>query len=379
LSGDDRIAVETHGLLVERARERGWPGTRATRVGLDEVRRAFTDAGGGRTGEEQPEPALAACMEILREHGVLTPMHATNREKTPLARGFRLAAVAEAVPRDVPDMPIWHRELYDLAGHWRSVNPLRRARYVAVNRWLKSGADRTEVPLRERCLDVFAVFGAPECHQEAEKTLDRPTTAALFGEEDRLLSVLRTFRTPPPLLTEFVTEIVTEDDGGGWGRVGTGDLLLVLENSTTWWSIVNALPAAGEHRVGYVAWGLGGGFIRSVESIAERHRISEIRYFGDLDFSGVRIPFQAAVAARNRGLPPVVPATRLYDALFALGRPAPARDSVPADKARPFLEWLAPLHRGPAANLLATGSRLAQEWVGTRHLKGTTEWFGDLR
>jgi hypothetical protein len=325
--------------------------------------------------EAQPELALAACLEVLRDRGVLTPMHATNREKTPLAQGFRLAAVVETAPREVPDMPIWHRELYDLAKHWRSAKQLRRAQYAAVNRWLKSRPDRTEVPLRERCLDVFAVFGDPECHPDAEKSLDRKTTVALFGEEDRLMSVLRTFRTPPPLLTE----VVTEDDGSGFGRVGTGDLLLVLENSTTWWSIVNALPAPDEHRVGYVAWGLGGGFTRSVESIAERHRISELRYFGDLDFSGVRIPFQAAAAARRRGLPAVVPATRLYDALLAIGRPAPARDGVPLEKARPFLEWLAPEHRAPVEDLLSMDTRLAQEWVGTRHLKNTTDWLEDLR
>lgn len=375
MASDDRTVADTYDLLVRRAKERGWEGTRATRVSLDEVRDAFYEAVRGRSGEAQPEVALAACLEVLRERGVLTPMHATNREKVALAKGFRLAAVAEVAPREVPEMPIWHRELYDLANHWDSANPLRRARYAAVNRWLKSGADRTEVPLRERCLDVFAAFGAPECHAEAEKTLDRKTTAALFGEEDRLMSVLRTFRNPPPLLTE----VIMEDDGGGYGRVGGGDLLLVLENSTTWWSIVNALPAPDEHRVSYVAWGLGGGFTRSVESIAERHRISEVRYFGDLDLSGVRIPFQAASAARTRGLPAVVPATRLYDALLALGRPAPSRESASMDRAGPYLEWLAPEHRDPVAGLLSTNTRLAQEWVGTRHLKNTTEWMDDLR
>lgn len=30
-------------------------------------------------------------------------------------------------------------------------------------------------------------------------------------------------------------------------------------------------------------------FAKSVQSIAERHRITEVRYFGDLDLSGIRI------------------------------------------------------------------------------------------
>lgn len=369
------MADATYGLLVRRAEGRGWKGTRATRVTADEVRRAFYEVTKGELGDVQPEQALVGCVEVLRGRGVLRPMHATDREKVAIPKGFHLAPVREAAEREIPAMPIWHRDLYDLADHWEAANPLRRARYLAVNRWLKSGADQMRVPVRERCLDVFAVFGGPACHPDAEKTLDTRTTAALFGDENRLMEILRTYRVPPPLLSETVVE----GTDSGYQRVGPGDVLLVLENSTTWWSIVEALPDPGQHRVGYVAWGLGASFTRSVQSISERHRITEIRYVGDLDLSGVRIPAQAAAVARQRDLPPVVPATCLYRALLALGHPAPSREPSARERAGPHLEWLMPEFHTAVVDLLEAGARLAQEWVGLRYLTTSNEWYEDLR
>jgi hypothetical protein len=189
------------------------------------------------------------------------------------------------------------------------------------------------------------------------------------------MEVLRTFRVPPPLLSETVLE----GTDSGYRRVGPGDVLLVLENSTTWWSIVEALPDPSQHRVGHVAWGLGASFTRSVQSISKRHRITEIRYFGDLDLSGIRIPAQAAAVACERGLPPVVPATRFYQALLALGRPAPSREPSARERATPHMGWLNPEHCTAVAELLEAGARLAQEWVGLRYLTTSSEWHEDLR
>ncbi|MFE3173102.1 Wadjet anti-phage system protein JetD domain-containing protein [Amycolatopsis sp. NPDC059090] len=371
----DRIATATYDLLVRLARERGWRGTTATKVRADEVRLAFHEAVNGQFGDDQPEEMLSECVDLLCGRGVLRPMAATNRERVPLARGFHLEPIVRVLRPEVPPAPIWHRALYDLDKHWQDANPLRRARYAAVNKWLKSNADRTPVPVRERCLDVFASFGSAECHQDAEKTLDGKTTAALFGEEDRLMKLLSTFRVPPPLLSETVLE----ETGGGYRRVGAGDVLLVLENSTTWWSVVEVLGGISAHRVGHVAWGLGTSFVRSVRSIAERHHVAEVRYFGDLDLSGIRIPAQAAAVAREAGLPPVVPAVHLYDSLLRLGLPAPSREASAAERVQPHLSWLAGKHRRAVEDLLSTGSRLAQEWVGLRHLSTTTDWQADLR
>lgn len=370
----ERLSGAMHDLLVQRAKDSGWTGRRSKRISAEEVRSAFHTATGGRSNDEHPEETLDACVRTLCDRGLLRAMASTNREKIPLARGFHLQPIVSAIGLVTPPAPIWHRELYDLDGYWKSASPLRRARYVAVNRWLKSSVDRTPVPVRERCLDVFARFGDPECHPDAEKTLDSKTTTALFGDEDRLMRVLRTYRVPPPLLSETVF-----GDAGGYRTVGSGDLLLVIENSTTWWSLVSSLAQVERHRVGHVAWGLGKSFISSVRSIAARHRVSEVRYFGDLDPSGIRIPARAAAIAAREGLPPVRPAERLYGALLAHGIPAPAREKVPVEQIKPDLDWLPRGYHGPVVPILAAGLRLAQEWVGLRLLTSTTDWHDDLR
>jgi hypothetical protein len=68
------------------------------------------------------------------------------------------------------------------------------------------------------------------------------------------------------------------------------------------------LRGRDDHRVGLVGWGAGTGFEASVLSIPLVGRpISEIRYFGDLDENGLRIPANASTITQSEGLTPVVP------------------------------------------------------------------------
>lgn len=59
--------------------------------------------------------------------------------------------------------------------------------------------------------------------------------------------------------------------------------------------------------------------------------------------------------------------------------PAPSREQSSLERAKLYLGWLGPAHRVAAAELLTVGVRLAQEWVGLRHLTTSTEWYQDLR
>ena len=74
-----------------------------------------------------------------------------------------------------------------------------------------------------------------------------------------------------------------------------------------------------------------------------------------------------------------MPAERLYDALLALGRPAPSRELSALERAREDLNWRDPAHRPAAERLLASGSRIAQEWVGLRHLTTSKDWHKDVQ
>ena len=159
--------------------------------------------------------------------------------------------------------------------------------------------------------------------------------------------------------------------------IGAGDILLVVENSATWWSLVHSLP--DNHRLGYVAWGLGGTFRASVNTLAAKHRIAEIRYFGDLDLSGIRIPHAASKTASDRGLPSVQPTECLYGALLELGRTRGAKEKgIEAGEASALAEWMPGPYRAKTVGLLVAGQRLAQEWVGYRYLTRDTAWHADL-
>ncbi len=102
--------------------------------------------------------------------------------------------------------------------------------------------------------------------------------------------------------------------------------------------------------------------------------VREIRYFGDLDTAGLRIPAAASRLARQVGLPAVRPATTLYTALFAVGRPRGAQLALDAQRADELVGWLDPPHRQPCRLLLTEGHRIAQEAVGLAYLTATSEW-----
>ncbi|MFE1100314.1 Wadjet anti-phage system protein JetD domain-containing protein [Nocardiopsis alba] len=344
-----------------------------TQIPLEAVLKAFRNVR-NRNPEGEFEPAvLDSCLNVLERRGLIKAFS----ERTP--ETVSLPVKVWLLPEDRPvrveePMPRWHHELNWLAQEWKRATPKQRAAYTAINLWRKSDPDLFAVPIRERALEIFGTFGSETDFPMPEKTFDELKSGPLFSDPERLDEVIRALRPPPPLLTETFS---LEEADGRYRRVGTGDVLLVVENSTTWWSLVECLPE--QHRLGYVAWGLGGTFRASVRAITAEHRISEIRYFGDLDLSGVRIPLKASHTASQLGLPAVQPTEMLYAALLSLGRPRNAKEaSATAMEAAQLASWLPMQHRADTVNLLVEGKRLAQEWVGYRYLKRNTDWYSDI-
>ncbi|MEH0420751.1 hypothetical protein [Streptomyces sp. B21-083] len=283
-------------------------------IPLDAVWAAFQAIRNRNPEGDFEQAVLAHCLGTLEQHGLIKSFQERTPEKISLP--VKIWLLPEALPARVEEpMPRWHHELHWLADQWRRATPKQRAAYIAINLWLKSDPDLFAVPIRERALEIFATFGSETVFPMPEKTFDELKSGILFSDPERLDTVLRTFRPPPPLLTETFP---LEEADGHYRRVGTGDVLLVVENSTTWWSIVECLPE--HHRLGYVAWGLGGTFRASIRAITAEHRISEIRYFGDLDLSGVRIPLQRVTHVPGTGA-----ATRTTDrgAVQRAPRPRP--------------------------------------------------------
>jgi Protein of unknown function C-terminus (DUF2399) len=318
-------------------------GAQRRRIHLPRLWELHDVADPASAGSVERRRLLAEALAELVAAGVITRSVADDGGRPPLPRHVdRVTA-----PKLMPARPVvlWHADLW-----WAAERRLTEKQFQvleAVNEWIfKQRAGAAEVPLRERALQVTG----------DEKAFD----GGLVADGTLTLEVLRARRVVLRLHVE---------------RVGDGPVCLVVENSDTFDSLCRAL-ARDPGPVGRVGWGAGNAFASSVLWL-RADPPGAIRYFGDLDEQGLRIPAGASELAVKEGLPPVRPATGLYAALFDHGRPGSARE-VLADRARDAVAWLAEEHRDRAQTLLVSGRRLAQEAVGRDVLEATDGWRDGL-
>ncbi|WP_224386971.1 DUF2399 domain-containing protein [Pseudonocardia sp. ICBG1293] len=311
--------------------------TGRTRIPRSALRAAFLQADPTMVGSVGARRNLAAALAELAAAGVLEPTDRTDDGVPPLPNSVRLLRSRSAAAPAAAERGPWHLEL-SAAVALRRPSPV----LLQVNEWLFAHASRAvQVPLRERALEITG----------DEKAFDGPLPGGLTPE------ILRARRVVPPLHREPLP--------------GGGPVLLVVENADTLDSLRRALePAPGP--VGELAWGAGNAFTASVLALRTRPPAA-VRYFGDLDAAGLRIPRAASDLAQAHGLPPVRPATGLYRALLRPGRPASARTVDHSD-----VEWLDAGLRGLVRDLFAAGARLAQEAVGVTVLAGDPDWRDGL-
>ena len=355
-------ALPRAGALARRLAD--WPRRRVTLVELWSL---FDEIDPSSRTSAQRRSLLANDLSELAAAGAVTMPSERSFDRSqqpPLPRFITVPVRLGPDPERQPGRPIvWHPELSWVPS--ANLTPAQRDTLARVDRWLHGCADPLVVPVRERSWEVF----------DDEKAIDRLETTSLFSQGRLSLELLRCRRA----MARFV-----------WERVGDGGCLLVVENSDTFDSLVTALRAAAdrqqggswdgyapEHRVGIVGWGAGAAFEASVRSIASLP-VTTVRYFGDLDEAGLRIPAAAAVTASAGGLPPVLPAVGLYDALLSIGRPQPGQRKVPAGSASVLCDWLDERHRADAEAVLSAGQRMAQEAVGLAYLLRQVAWRADL-
>lgn len=224
----------------------------------------------------------------------------------------------------------------------------------AINRWLRDrGGDTDIIPMRERSLEVLG----------HEKALDALTATTVFGPGRLTLEHLRTFRSHPPLPAV---------------RVGSGPVLLVVENDDTFHSIRTVLTR-DSGPVGYVAWGAGGAFEASVRSTGSLRGVERVRYFGDLDAAGLRIPRNAAETAIGESLPRVKPALDLYRTLLMSPVRQDGQAPVSAEQAAALTYWFEdPAVAADASALLVSGVRVPQEALSLTLLSSDRSWLAQL-
>lgn len=317
---------------------------------LPELWRLFDEADPATRGSTRRRQLMADCLAELGAAGVIELPAAASFDRTQRPPLPRFIMIPITYPSHSPARgPVWHPDL-SWAATFR-VSGAQAKLLERVNAWLfrGAGADQPWVPLRERSLELLG----------EEKALDTLVGTSLFGPGRLTLELLRTYRVTLPL---HITS------------VGSGDVLLVVENSDTFDSLRRALSET-PGRVGTLAWGAGAGFEASVLSVASvMPAVREIRYFGDLDAAGLRIPAAASRLALLEGLPAVRPATALYTALLAVGRSRGAQLPLDGQRAEELVGWLDPPHRQPCRRLLAERHRIAQEAVGLAYLTATADW-----
>jgi Uncharacterized protein conserved in bacteria C-term(DUF2220) len=328
-----------------------WP--RRT-VALVELWSLWERADPASAGSERRRGDLAAALGELSEAGLLRASATVDRSTTPHlptritvpapAPSPSAAAVAASV--------VWRPELVWATRARLSLGQVDKLR--AVNTWLRDHGHETDIlPLRERSLEVLG----------HEKALDRLMATSAFDPGRLTLGHLRTFRTHPPLPST---------------QVGDGPVLLVVENDNTFNSIRAAL-VRDPGPVGHVAWGVGGAFEASVRTCADLPGVRLVRYFGDIDADGLRIPRNAAATAAAENMPPVLPARELYRRLLATPIRQVGQPILAVEQMRPLVAWLEdPALMSAAADLLTRGYRIPQEALNARDLTSDGDWRDGL-
>ncbi|MFJ5228879.1 Wadjet anti-phage system protein JetD domain-containing protein [Kitasatospora sp. NPDC088391] len=377
-------ATELLHRLRESAEKSGWKGAKGKQIPIADVINA-ADGIPAPSGREHviPRNLLAAYLGELRKFRHLKYSDTrTDHEKDSLPLQVLLLPYRSPV-RQMPPEPVWHSSMSWASPYWEkhyTTAPIRAA-YTAMNKWLHSGSSGRALPVRERALEIF---GSEAFFQQAkhpgEKVFDSLNPKPVLSDPARLLPLINAFRVDPPLLTRAFDTVPLGEEEGGYHRTGPGRGLLVVENSTTYWSISQLLKHV-DHGLGHVAWGIGNTFTASIGSLGRDDNISHVVYFGDLDTTGLRIPL-TALRRRLPWLESVRPAVGLYDMLLRHGRPAkamPKEARIAPAEARRLADWLDPAHRERAVDLLLRGERLAQEWVNLDRLSTETDWHGDVR
>jgi len=280
--------------------------------------------------------------ELAASHRLTLPARASwERVPAPALPRFVTLAVTEPGPvrRRSLDFP-WHPDLAWAAT--TQLGPTQRQFLEQVNQFLAAGgATRQVVAIRERSLELCG----------DEKRLEQLLDTALFGPGRLTAELLRIERVFEPFAVH---------------RINSSPWLLVVENATTYRTLSTHLPPNGT--VGQVGFGGGWQFVASVGSVsALQPPVRQIRYFGDLDANGLGIPMKATAAAQSMGLPAIQPAVGFYRLLLAHGIPSQASRNareVSQVAARELACWLPPDLQTSAVELLTSGRRLAQEWVG---------------
>lgn len=301
---------------------------------------------------------LAASLRALAENGVLSlPASKSSFDRTalpPLPRFVRLLTkpVVAEVKFDHRTFP-WSLPMSFVAGLARLPSPMiaRRLNDFFRGNWTA----RVPVPIKERSYEIFG----------NEKALERVLDGQL-GYAGRLTpEILRCFRVPIVPVHRVFTEAALD--------------VLILENEATFDSVSRWNAEHRQFRM--VIYGRGREVEKTVEFLLSeaQPKTGEIYYFGDLDRTGISIPYRLSRALERRGGRGIVPAAACYRLLLrqvpstvtVLDADDESGDALESEWAT-ALDWLPGDVRAQAEALLVADQRIAQEATGWELLRKET-------
>lgn len=313
--------------------------SRVKRIALGELRRFWLDANPEQLQYPERDVLLLTALRELEAQGALALPARGSFERIgspPMPKFVTIVSQSEARPSNDWSCVSWLPEL----GFWTELTTSELVTAKAINSWLIHRRGKfLRVPLRERSLEIFG----------DEKYLDlRVRDNALFSR--RLpLGMIGAFIVPHPLPYRAAE--------------APGRPVLVVENHHTYWSLAEWNMQV--RRYAAVVYGAGTAFYASGQALHEvlrECRGTGAEYFGDVDPTGILIPFQSNYPGEFR----IRPAINLYRIVLDCGYRRCGVKRMAGDE-RAAEQWLPALSHELCA-LWASGQWIPQESLGTEQL-----------
>jgi hypothetical protein len=202
----------------------------------------------------------------------------------------------------------------------------------------------------------------------------------LTGDEKRLKELLKTVLFQKRHLTYEILNMVSENMPFVYKILSAQPTALVFENTEPYYLALKILQNMERPPYGMIIFGGGSSFLNTVPSFKDVQESLEyqkiiavplrrIEYVGDLDWTGLKIAWQAAEKAKTLHLPPIIPATGMHQAMLdSLQRPKILKpDGFPNSKkqnaAPKALQWLPETLRDQVQRILELGNRVPEEML----------------
>lgn len=319
--------------------------------------------------------------DYFREAFPYRPGGAANRR-------WLLMALQEAADRGIIRLPslrgnCWDRTLEPPLPTlvWKTLpNETRRNESWREYPWLPQLGWVPQLPMLSQEYEGFLkrvqhALREGTLHQQAPM---KYRSLQLIGDEKRLGDLVHTPLFRPGRLSLELLGCTPDIPPLALEELGESNVALVFENAAAFRTASQVLKQHRRSPYGMLGFGAGTSFERSVLhfQFVERH-ITRIEYVGDLDRPGLRIARGAARLAQAEGLPPVIPARGLHQAMLSSIRQFGYPDGLeyqdkekrgdPGDEE--LVSWLPEDVRMECLMIIQAGKRIPEEVLGPDELQ----------